>query len=496
MSAAFHKDIGTEALAEALAVQNNDILDHGTANLENGKVAVVNVSEIRGINSTSRIKNNAKIIIHAVGPDCSSGAYKNNAKDRKDALRQAYEATFEKAKELRVKTIAVPALSVGPFAFPEVEAAEIIADVMKKYENNFDEIRLCCKGKAGSMEDKDFVKLVEDHYNGVSPKPGSAKKKDSESEAKRKAKEDEAKKDQEEEVKKRKAKEEADRKAKEEADKESDYEKKKPTSSSRKKEELPSSKKPNTKKKKVSFEEDSPQKDSGRRDGPGSEQHRGQDSRNLARDSGKKPKDNSRDSHLSTSRDYNSDQSISNQRRSLPTSEERVVEVLRGNIADNLDKFSEAEAPETIKLIANKSAEVESQISDKAKNIDPVEYVEKGKKGHEEYSQYVKEKYEGVQIESLEQNSSNIISLKTLELVEKEIQNQDKVFDNKLARALNNLRKVPEHLDKDKVDIENTWKSLTTLDRRVLVDYHNISKGSNIDFMSFYKEAKMMKKQS
>lgn len=37
---------------------------------------------------------------------------------------------------------------------------------------------------------------------------------------------------------------------------------------------------------------------------------------------------------------------------------------------------------------------------------------------------------------------------------------------------------------------ENTWKSLATLDRRVLVDYHNISKGSNIDFMSLYKEAK------
>ena len=52
------------------------------------------------------------------------------------------------------------------------------------------------------------------------------------------------------------------------------------------------------------------------------------------------------------------------------------------------------------------------------------------------------------------------------------------------------IKKVPEHLDKDKVDIENTWKSLTTLDRRVLVDYHNISKGSNIDFMSLYEGAK------
>ena len=131
-----------------------------------------------------------------------------------------------------------------------------------------------------------------------------------------------------------------------------------------------------------------------------------------------------------------------------------------------------------------------SKISEEAKNIKQIDYLEEGEKDHKEFRKYVEKKYEGVHIKRLEQYFSNLVTIETLELVEKEIQNQDKVFDNKLARALNNLRKVPEHLGKDEVDLENAWKSLTTLDRRVLVDYHNIGKGSNIDFMSLYKEAK------
>ena len=131
-----------------------------------------------------------------------------------------------------------------------------------------------------------------------------------------------------------------------------------------------------------------------------------------------------------------------------------------------------------------------SKISEEAKNIKQIDYLEEGEKDHKEFRKYVEKKYEGVHIKRLEQYSSNLVTIETLELVEKEIQNQDKVFDNKLARALNNLRKVPEHLGKDEFDLENTWKSLTTLDRRVLVDYYNISKVSNIDFMSLYKEAK------
>jgi len=329
------------------------------------------------------------------------------------------------------------------------------------------------------------------------PKPKGKKDKEAEKKAKEEAD--------------KKAKEEQERKAKEESDKksnsepkgkkkpiEADSEEKKLTFSILKKEGSPSlekttADKPNPQIKKVRFKEDSFDQGSERQEGRSSEQHKGLDSRKLAGDSGKKPTDNSRDSHSSNSRDSNSDQSFSKQRRSITTSEEQVVEELRNCITYNLNKVFEEkspEAPETIKLITKKSAEVESQISDKVKKIKPVEYVEEGKEDHKKFRQYVEKKYEGFHIESLEQYSSNSISIKTLELVEKEIQNQGKVFDNKLARALNNLRKVPEHLGKDEVDVENTWKSLTTLDRRVLVDYHNISKGSDIDFMSLYEEAK------
>ncbi len=503
LSGAFHKDIGTNALVKALTELNTDVTD-ARNNLEEGKVAVAKVSDIENIDPKSKIKQNAQYIIHAVGPNCGSEEeYRKNKKVMDEALEKAYSASFDKALELRAKTIAIPALSVGLFHFPKDEAAKIIAKVLHKYEDKFEAISFCCIGTEADIVDK-----VSKIYKGDPSKDKEAEKKSKKDQDTKD--QEEASKKKEQERKAKKDKEEAEKRAKEESDKESnsepkgkkklteteaDSDKKKPASSSLKEEEPSSLKtltadKANPKKKKVSFEEAYSEQDSERRDGRGSEQRRGQDSRNLAGDFGKKSKDNSRDSHSSNSRDSNADQSFSKQRRSLPMSEEQVVEVLRVRIANNLDKVSEAEAPETIKLITKKSAEVESRISDKAKNIKPVEYVEEGEKDHKEYRQYVEKKYKGVHIESLEQYSSNPPSIKTLELVEKEIQNQDKVFDNKLARALNNLRKVPEHLDKDEVDVENTWKSLTTLDRRVLVDYHNISKGSNLDFMSLYKEAK------
>ena len=500
LSGAFHKDIGVAALVKALTELNSGVTDAGN-NLEKGKVAVVTVDEINNINPQSKIKKNAQYIIHAVGPNCGSEeGYHKNKKVMDEALEKAYSASFDKALELRARTIAIPALSVGLFHFPKDEAAKIIAKVLHKYEDKFEAISFCCTGPEADIVDK-----VSKIYKEDPSKDKEAEKKPKE----------EADKKAQEEAKKRKSKEESDKEPKpdlkrnkktstEEKDpgsslkRKSDSEEKKLTSSILKKEGSPSlekttADKPNPQIKKVRFKKASSDQGSERQEGRGSEQHKGLDSRNLAGDSGKKPTDNSRDSHSSNSRDSNSDQSFSKQRRSITTSEERVVEELRNCITDNLNKvFKEKspEAPETIKLITKKSAEVESQISDEVKNIKPVEYVEKGKENHEEFSQYVNNKYKDVQIKSLKQYSPNPPTIETLELVEKEIQNQGKVFDSKLARALNNLRKVPEHLGKDEVDVENTWKSLTTLDRRVLVDYHNISKGSNIDFISLYKEAK------
>lgn len=82
------------------------------------------------------------------------------------------------------------------------------------------------------------------------------------------------------------------------------------------------------------------------------------------------------------------------------------------------------------------------------------------------------------------------VDKKTESLLDKEISNKEKVFTNKLVKALNNLRKSPE---KSTASAESSWKSLTTLDRRILVDYYNSNHDEKISFESLYKEAKGQK---
>ncbi|HWQ05032.1 MAG TPA: macro domain-containing protein [Longilinea sp.] len=60
----------------------------------------------------------ARIIIHAVGPVWGSG-------DEDVKLESAYRGSYEKAEELKLGTLAVPALSTGVFGFPKQRAARI-----------------------------------------------------------------------------------------------------------------------------------------------------------------------------------------------------------------------------------------------------------------------------------------------------------------------------------------------------------------------------------
>jgi len=60
----------------------------------------------------------APIIIHAVGPVWGSG-------DEDAKLETAYQAIYEKAAELKLATLAVPALSTGVYGFPKQRAARI-----------------------------------------------------------------------------------------------------------------------------------------------------------------------------------------------------------------------------------------------------------------------------------------------------------------------------------------------------------------------------------
>lgn len=61
---------------------------------------------------------------------------------------------------------------------------------------------------------------------------------------------------------------------------------------------------------------------------------------------------------------------------------------------------------------------------------------------------------------------------KTKNLITKEVKNQDKVFVNKFVRALNRLRNIIQDSKPDFKE-EKIWGNLTTLDKKVLIDYHN-----------------------
>ncbi len=61
---------------------------------------------------------------------------------------------------------------------------------------------------------------------------------------------------------------------------------------------------------------------------------------------------------------------------------------------------------------------------------------------------------------------------KTKNLITKEVKNQDKVFVNKFVRALNRLRNIIQDSKPDFKE-EKIWGNLTTLDKKVLIDYRN-----------------------
>jgi O-acetyl-ADP-ribose deacetylase (regulator of RNase III) len=61
-----------------------------------------------------------KFIFHAVGPVWNSGK-----KGEAEKLRACYRRSMEIASELRVRSIAFPAISCGAFRYPPDQAAEI-----------------------------------------------------------------------------------------------------------------------------------------------------------------------------------------------------------------------------------------------------------------------------------------------------------------------------------------------------------------------------------
>lgn len=68
----------------------------------------------------------ARLVIHAVGPIWGSG-------DEDAKLEAAFLGCFEKAEELELDSLAVPALSTGIFGFPKQRAARIFFETIATY---------------------------------------------------------------------------------------------------------------------------------------------------------------------------------------------------------------------------------------------------------------------------------------------------------------------------------------------------------------------------
>jgi len=91
---------------------------------------------------TPGFKLPAKFVIHTVGPVWHGGQH-----GEADVLANCYRESFKLALANGVKTIAFPAISTGVYGYPKSEAAKIAVRVMREYENQFDRIIACCRGK-------------------------------------------------------------------------------------------------------------------------------------------------------------------------------------------------------------------------------------------------------------------------------------------------------------------------------------------------------------
>lgn len=76
------------------------------------------------VTGAGRLK--AKYIIHAVGP-----IYGEDCGDEK--LASAIRSALNKAEELKLNTIALPAISTGAYGYPLERCAEIMANVLKEF---------------------------------------------------------------------------------------------------------------------------------------------------------------------------------------------------------------------------------------------------------------------------------------------------------------------------------------------------------------------------
>ena len=81
----------------------------------------------------------ARYIIHTVGPVYHGGSHGEPA-----LLASCYRSSLELARQKQLRSIAFPGISTGVYGYPKDEAARIAVLVCREFENDFDEIILCC----------------------------------------------------------------------------------------------------------------------------------------------------------------------------------------------------------------------------------------------------------------------------------------------------------------------------------------------------------------
>ncbi len=108
---------------------------------------------------TAAGKLHARVIIHAVGPVWGEG-------DEEQKLADAVTASLRVAQELKLESIALPAISTGIFGFPRHQAARVILttirDYLQSHKGSLKLVRIVINDE-GMV--KTFSKAWHDHFD-------------------------------------------------------------------------------------------------------------------------------------------------------------------------------------------------------------------------------------------------------------------------------------------------------------------------------------------
>ena len=81
----------------------------------------------------------AKWVIHTVGP-----VWRGGDQEEADLLESCYTQSLDTALDHGIRSIAFPGISTGVYGYRKQEAARIALTVMRRYDDRFDEIIVCC----------------------------------------------------------------------------------------------------------------------------------------------------------------------------------------------------------------------------------------------------------------------------------------------------------------------------------------------------------------